>query len=357
MLPREERIVTKSIMNRGGTEQLHKNRIVWVDVLKFVCIFFVVLTHMEAKSTILSRFFLTFFLTGFLLASGYVYKHRIGFKAHLIKKCKQLLVPWFTFSTANILLSQLVSFSDEHLSLQEELKWNLLQIRGINDGMWFVSALFSAYIFFYFFVDRYEKSKVKNDNAYKKYLALSLLLFFIYEIYINLVPGSIFPYGSNRLPWHIEYIPFAVFYMFVGYIFRERVEVVFDRLNSRRNRLMITITFLVVLYLPLVIGVTFKWHIGAVYTLIIQMLGLVTMISFCKEVTPTKLILYIGQNTLIYFGLHSKVVTFIEAILKKTIGNKYSHIIQTELLAIPYLLVMTCLVATLLIIPTWMRDM
>ena len=311
---------------------------------------------MEAKSTILSRFFLTFFLTGFLLASGYVYKHKIGFEAHLIKKCKQLLIPWLTFSTANILLSHLVSFSDEHLSLQEELKWNLLQIRGISDGMWFVSALFSAYIVFYFLVDRYEKAKVKNDNVYKKYLAFSLLLFFIYETYINIVPGSIFPYGSNRLPWHIEYIPFAVFYMFVGYIFRERGEAVFDRFNSKRNRLLIAITFLVVLYLPLIIGVTFMWHIGVVYTLIIQMMGLVTIISFCKVVKPTKLILYIGQNTLIYFGLHSKVVTFIEAILKKTIGNTYYHIIQTELLTIPYLLMMTCFVVALLIIPTWIVN-
>ena len=75
------------------------------------------------------------------------------------KKAKGLLLPWFIFSLLNIIASQILSFNKQG-SLVSELSWNFLQIRGKGDEIWFLPALFLAFIPFYFFVDWYKKSKL-----------------------------------------------------------------------------------------------------------------------------------------------------------------------------------------------------
>lgn len=77
----------------------------------------------------------------------------------MIKKIKGLLVPWFIFSNLNIMLSMIMTFKGERNFLSE-FAWNLLQIRGLGDGVWFVAALFVAFIPFYFFIKWKEPIKV-----------------------------------------------------------------------------------------------------------------------------------------------------------------------------------------------------
>ena len=133
----------------------HGNRIEWVDVVKYVCIIMVMLSHLETRTDIWSAFYTPFFLTAFFFTAGYVYKPKKNFKEFLYSKFRQLFVPWLVFSVFDIVLSQIFSFN-AHGSLSEELKWNFLQIRGQGDQIWFVAALFVAFIPFYFFIKKYE---------------------------------------------------------------------------------------------------------------------------------------------------------------------------------------------------------
>ena len=130
-------------------------RIEWVDIVKYVCIIMVMLSHLESRTDIWSAFYSPFFLTAFFFTAGYVYKPKRNFIEFLYPKFRQLFVPWFLFSVFNILLSQVLSFN-AHKSLVEELKWNFLQIGGQGDQLWFVAALFVAFIPFYFFIRKYE---------------------------------------------------------------------------------------------------------------------------------------------------------------------------------------------------------
>ena len=133
----------------------HGNRIEGVDVVKYVCIIMVMLSHLETRTDIWSAFYTPFFLTAFFFTAGYVYKPKKNFKEFLYSKFRQLFVPWLVFSVFDIVLSQIFSFN-AHGSLSEELKWNFLQIRGQGDQIWFVAALFVAFIPFYFFIKKYE---------------------------------------------------------------------------------------------------------------------------------------------------------------------------------------------------------
>lgn len=139
-------------------------RIEWVDVVKYVCIIMVMLSHLETRTEIWSAFYTPFFLTAFFFTAGYVYKPKGNFKSFLNKKIQQLFVPWLVFSVFDIALSQVISFN-AHEGLMEELKWNFLQIRGQGDQIWFVAALFVAFIPFYFFIQCYERQSQKMNGG------------------------------------------------------------------------------------------------------------------------------------------------------------------------------------------------
>lgn len=139
-------------------------RIEWVDVVKYICILMVMLSHLEARTDVWSAFYTPFFLSAFFFVSGYVYKPKDSFNRFLYKKFRQLFVPWLVFNVFNILLSQALSFN-EHAGLLPELTWNFLQIIGKGDGIWFVAALFVAFIPFYFFINWYEN---RYENKAKK---------------------------------------------------------------------------------------------------------------------------------------------------------------------------------------------
>lgn len=142
----------------------HGKRIEWVDVVKYVCIIMVMLSHLETQTDIWRAFYTPFFLTAFFFTAGYVYKPKGSFKEFLYSKFRQLFVPWLVFSVFDLLLSQVLSFN-VHESLAVELKWNFLQIRGQGDQIWFVAALFIAFIPFYFFIKKYETiSEIISKN-------------------------------------------------------------------------------------------------------------------------------------------------------------------------------------------------
>ena len=139
-------------------------RIEWVDIVKYVCIIMVMLSHLETRTDIWRAFYTPFFLSAFFFSAGYVYKPKSSFKDFLYKKFRQLFIPWLVFSVFDIVLSQIITFN-EHDGLLEELKWNFLQIRGQGDQIWFVAALFVAFMPFYFFIKRYEAISEKISGG------------------------------------------------------------------------------------------------------------------------------------------------------------------------------------------------
>lgn len=141
-------------------QMVQKQRIVWLDVVKYICIIMVMLSHLEADTDLWYVFYSPFFLSAFFFAAGYVYKPKDNFRGFLYKKFRQLFIPWLVFSLFDILLSQIISFN-QHESLLTELKWNFLQIRGLGDEIWFVAALFVAFIPFYLFIHWYESKHAK----------------------------------------------------------------------------------------------------------------------------------------------------------------------------------------------------
>ena len=319
-------------------------RIDWVDVIKFFCMFFVMASHLGGGfiALELNRFYVTFYLTGFFFASGYTYKHRDGFKAFFLRKVKQLLIPWAIFSLLNISLSQILSFHPEwHPGFWWEVSRNLFQIRELGDGsMWFIAALFSAYIPFFFLIRRYLKQSEKQKDIHKKYLLLALVCIVLYEAYIIFFP-NIFPWGTNTLPWHLEYIIFADSFMFFGYIAKERYTQKIDQISLAA----VALIFVLIVGLPMILNIDINNPLFRLpYNVISQLIGTLFIVVLSKKITAANVMLFCGRNTLAYYGMHGKLLALCEAIIRKISLQMFETICASSL-------VMGCFFVFALIIP------
>lgn len=292
---------------------------------------------MVGSTDVVADFYRPFFLTMFFFLSGYLYKQPISFGEHLRKKAVALLIPWFTFGTINILLSQIMSYKEKkNIVIAFEHMW--LQVRGLDDWMWFVAALFVAYIPFYFFA--------KNKNKWTS-LAVSLVLLILSTLYSQLMPDSVFPWGKNGLPWHIEYMFVAMFYMLLGYYYKQHFEGLIDT-----NKRFVRMILLWGIYI-LIVYICFDNNIlNAGWEFVCSLVGIGALINTCKSIHSNRYFDFVGANTLIYLGIHGKVSAFIEAVVKKMLGSTYSGIMQSHVLSNIEAFSLTILISVVLILPT-----
>lgn len=328
-------------------------RIAWLDIAKYICIMAVMLEHLESTTDELGCFFSPFFVLCFFAAAGYTHRAGQPPKAFFVKKLRTLFVPWLIFSVFDIAVSQLVSFS-AHESFANELLWNFLQIRGHGDQIWFVAALFVAFIPFYFFIELYEK-RPASPRRTAAFLLGAFLLFLCDVEYSRFMPGELLPWGTPALPWHIEYAFQGMFYMTLGYMFRQSWEAGFDRLNTHAGRAALFVFYAVLIYLPYFIDVPeTAFRLTAVFVAPAAGIALVT--AFSKVIPPNRYMLYIGQNTLIYFALHGKLFSFVEGMLMRFAPGFYSGILANAWLSNIFAAAFTVLLSFALLIPAYIIN-
>ena len=336
---------------------MDKKRIGWVDTARFFCMLAVMANHTQFTSAKLDSFVEPFFLNMFTFAAGYVYTHRPGFGAFFRKKLRQLFVPWLLLSTLTIALAQVFSFQS-HDPFLLALGKNLLQIRYFGDEMWYVAALFVSFLPFYFVVACYEAG---GENKARRILPLLLLVFVLAvasDCLMQFGPAARLPWYTGAkllsLPWHLEYLGPMLFYMTLGYFFRRYGETLFDRLNRRWLwPLLLLLYVLVNMVLPLRVGGIFGFP-RVLFLYLCALLGIVTLIAMGKSLPSNVFIRFVGQNTILYYGLHGKAESAVQQLLRRLwprIGDYYfSEITPAYVLAVTVAL----LVAVLLIPIVWL---
>lgn len=317
-----------------------KKRIEWVDIGKYICIMFVMLSHLESKTKVLTDFFLPFFLTCFFFLAGYVYKQPQSFRQLITKKFKGLFIPWLIYSNLNIILSSIISFKDNH-KLINDLKWNVLQIRPLGDGMWFVAALFVAFIPFYFII--------KINNLTIGFL-ISFFLSFVSRMYSLLAPEDLFPWGTSSLPWHIEYIFVAVFWMVLGYYYKNEFESALEKYDTWFVLVVVTVLYLGMIYGPI------QFERGVVYEVFSyfkSIIGITFIILICKRIKTNKYVSYVGENTLILFALHGKLYAVLEKVLRSKFSDFYTMCLNNIFYSSVLAIVLTVVMSVILLIPAF----
>jgi len=287
------------------TQTPPKKRIKWLDVAKGYAMICVMLGHLEPG--FIEPFLYSFHLPLFFFLSGYVFSTKRNFKDFFLRKCQELLIPYFSVGIIIIAFQRIHGhisgqspFTLEHLLLN--LKDLFVQIRAWD--LWYLSCLFLVNIIFYLLV-----KILKND-----YLLLM--------VSIALVVAGLFYYRDKGagLYWNADVCFFAIFFFFMGYW--SRVGLPQKLIKAFEIKWLSVVLFIVFwagnIFLNTtsmkLTGAHLEMYMGSYaipyMTIPAAVLGIYGVIILSGWATP-KPIMYIGQNTLVYYLFHQNVALYL----------------------------------------------
>ena len=325
-----------------------KDRIHWVDIAKCFCVVFVIVHHLETNNHFLTKFYEAFFLNGFLFLSGYTYHHRPDFKAFLKRKFRQLMIPWFVFGMLIVITGNIYSPDPQsHHGILVDTLYFLIQIRGLNDAMWFLAALFVCFIPFYFLIYYYNKiqSSSKQTGLY-----LGILFLYVLSMAYEYQAPPVFPWG-HMFPWHIEYIPVALYFMFLGYLYQRYESKLLQDRYRKPFTLILFIVYIIVIYSGIADFRKQGMYQNITYYLMTQCISILLLVNVSKLINHNRIMCLIGQNSLIYFGIAHYFNIPMQYLLKKAAPEFYAAAVANEWWQTLLCLSLAILSSIILIVP------
>jgi acyltransferase len=296
-------------------------RLNWIDTLKTIGIFFVLIGH-KLDNKLLVSYIYAFHVPLFFFVSGYLFKYSKyrSFKYFLNRKIRTLIVPYFCFATTSYLfwlvIIRSLSIRGQSLAM-DPMKplQGIFYASGIQDmeiplniALWFIPCLFATETLFLLF--RYFFSKG--------------IILYICGLSLLGTVGSIGTQVMNiRMPWSIDVAFVAIVFFGVGHYIGKQPMRIFD-LN---NKTYLEKWFLVLISIALLIihlkisilngqadmyanyyGNFFYFFLGA-----FSGIGFYLILSLC--IPGNWVSNFIGSNTLIIIGLNGNVLFIILGVM------------------------------------------
>jgi hypothetical protein len=197
----------------------------------------------------------------------------------------------------------------------------------------------------------------KDNKWIRPVLIIALTLLYFFELYYEKkFPKHFFPWDNNKLPWHIEYIPNALFFMFGGYLFKDRYEKKFDQIDSFLFLFLITVLYLYLIYGNAWLYFNKRTEYRNIFAMICQIVSIIFLVSLSKKIRPNRYILYIGQNSLIYFGIAHYLNVPIQLILKTVVPSFYTTVLSNEYYSAIFSIIFAVISSLILIIPAYIIN-
>ena len=320
-------------------EVIKNKRIEWVDVLKGFAIILVLLTH-SGFPGVFAIELSPFMVQIFFLLSGYVFsiKKYQTFKSFIYAKFKSLIIPLISFSCIiyvfNFTFKCLILNSIGIDEIVKQIIGTILQIRGSSDyrtPLWFISCLVSSEILMYFII------KISEDD--NKKILLTILL------------SSVIGYLSLKfikidIPWSIDLAFTMTTFLGIGYLIKKNKDY-FEKFIQVKYLFIFIILNLIFTFLNFkYLGTNVNLYGNQIGNYILYYISAISGIFMCiiffRLIKTIKCLIYIGQNSLIYYCLHMIIFNILEVITKLFISNEIrNNFIIQIMISISYLLI-TC---------------
>lgn len=329
---------------------LTNKRVSWVDTLRSISIFSIVLVHTGRVPDLFRLYFSSFYMPVFFFISGMFVKESIrneSFGSFARNRARRLLIPYVVFSVFSYILWILLIGKVQGDVLPENVVLHFLAntLYGIaghgwldyNVTLWFFPCLFVTEIIFFFLV------RLPSHNLLGIVLfGLSLLGYFYFEIV---------DVASFRLPFGADIAITAVVFYGAGYLFRSHVlnksfdvwvsppiiaigallYVVFSNLNQESS-------FVIGFF-----GENYLYFYMAAFS------GILFWMQISRLITPSIVLEEIGKNTLVIFPLHLLLFPFFTGTLVYIFKLPKVTVDSWHLLGIPY----TFLAIAILVPAAW----
>lgn len=298
-------------------------RILAFDLLKGVGILLVILGHIEIPHSLKTVIY-SFHMPLFFFVSGCFFKS-VSIKTFLCKKWNQLLVPWLFFATVLFIFLFVLSFYETHIFLTA--LWQ--PINSVWDGLcgnensfvlyrtiWFLICLFEVSLL-YFVID-----KIISLLCCCKYLLVSILsiLFYVLGYLMNV-------YGID-MPYFLDTTLSVFVYFHLGYLFMQK---------QFYTKIMPVCFSLGILLCAIFFSIYFSVYVELkmnIFPLLLLPLSMIFVVSIywllaffsrrksqCGAVS--KVVLWLGMNSLALMGLHHPMIELFGIIRHKLLLSNY----------------------------------
>lgn len=271
-------------------------RIEWVDTARGLGLMFVFVGHLHTP--FITTWIYTFHMPLFFFLSGLVFSMH-PFRKFFIKKVERLVVPYFVLGLG-IYLFYACLYAFEHRGMADymEMLRNLIEQKAFWT-IWFLAALFLAELILWGLM---KISKRKDVLA-----LLSTLLMAATFVFYRM--------GGTTLYWCFDVACVAQFFVMLGYLFRSNYSKMEVMLSSKQRVVWMIVALLInVISGSLCIrlsGSSLDMSVGLygneLLTIVSAVSGIAVIILLCQIISHTFLT-YLGQNTMIFFAWHSRII-------------------------------------------------
>ena len=300
-------------MNDCMIKEQAKKRVKWVDAAKGLGLIFVVLGHLQIKY--LSTWIYTFHIPLFFFLSGFVFSgEKYKFREFFVKKVKTLVVPYFCLGFGIFVVwCGIYAVQSQPPKEYFIMLWNFIKQEHFWT-VWFLACLFLVEILYYWV----DKTAVKY-----KWLStiVSLILCVIAFVWYRL--------GGKGLPWNLDVALVAQLFFHLGYLFKKYPKIKDFLLSNKPLRSILLIVCFGVINVVSgfacirVSGQSLDMSIGMygneLLTIISAFSGIICAVIFCNAV-PLKVFTYLGENTMLIFAWHSRIVLVLMQYLYEAIN-------------------------------------
>ena len=320
---------------------MDNRRINWIDMAKGYGIIAVFIGHM-VQNSLLGLFVYSFHLPLFFFLSGYLFNPNDRFGAFIKKKCRGILLPYFTLGLVVVLCDALYpllfsgrpfTFRQFLFCFEQDIPPFLIQNRYAT--LWYLAVLFGVNIAMYLIC------RIKNMIIQ----AITVCLAFA---------GGMLYYtrGGAGIFWNIDVILPALIFFWAGYFTREK-KIIDSHLAVAKSKPTLMFLFLIINIIFNVLTLVISGEGLEMYrcsygippfTLLSAFAGIffVIMLSLITSAAP---ITYIGKNSLIYFMWHQAVIYPVLDVIYSMAGiDGYGSNVGSFLAIVFSRLLITCLI-------------
>jgi len=185
----------------------------WVDVAKALALVLVVIGH-PVGDTVYAKYIYWFHMPAFFLLSGYLFRPLdswAAFRVWLVKRCRELLVPYGAYLTVITLVRYYFVYRYLHI-IEASFLWKDLKevlfggrmIGGYYTVFWFFTCLFATQVLFALIVLMF-----RNGRAVLAVVAIAYLVAHLEAWWITA--------HAILVPWNLDVALIAVAYYAIGY--------------------------------------------------------------------------------------------------------------------------------------------